>query len=553
MNKFKKLLILPILLGLVACGGNNGNSSSSSVVSTPSISMPAPSVSTPTPSIPVVEEWTVYFMYNYDGNTNEFSHSYIKDGEKAAAPYQRPTREGYRFSNWYKDAACTELFDFANEVITAETYIYAGWIEIQDPSKGFDITWTRTSGILYQSVNDEQLPTHVDVYVSVSFTITVLATHEGAPIVRANGTQLLPVDGVYTIKSISSRTTVTVTGISLKEVIDPSESVIVPDAFYLTLNGEIIGEMTNNNTTMEGVIAEYVISHEFAENDVVTIVDKDGREYKNWENGGEFVANAPVIVTTPGEYTFYLKVYESRISIWIEKPLDPSFEYITVYFSNPNNWSTVYCYAWVGAGDAYMGQWPGKQMEKDPSTGYYYMDNIVKGENIIFNNGSGSQTADLKVPTNGANLFNGNSWTNLDGSITPDNPGTNPNPTPSEPTGEYYKIYFTLPEGWDPVAKNPRIHYWGSENTEALGLFTLGAQSNMTLESGNTYYIEIDTSVIIDGMIIIIDQGTEVKQSYDVTTGLPTVAGEYEIIVDWGHWEPNSYDVWCFFAEIYSK
>lgn len=549
MNKtLRKILILPLLLGMIACNGNGNDSSSSSskVPSTPTTT--TSSVSSQTPSTPTQEEWTIYFLYNYEGSKGEFTHSYVLDGEKATAPYQSPTRPEHRFTDWYKDAECTELFDFENEVITANTNLYAGWKYVEDPSKGFDIKWTRTNGVLYQSADEGTLPTHVDAYTKVSFTITVLETHEGAPIVRANDTQLIPTDGVYSL-TVGTKTTITVEGIKLKEVIDPNETVTVPDEFLLTLNGEIIATLQKNTSTMEGVIAEYFITHEFATDDVVTIVDKNGREYKNWENGGEFVANAPVIVTTPGEYTFYLKVYESRISIWIEKPLDPSFEYMTVYFSNPSNWSTVYCYAWVGAGDAYMGQWPGKQMQKDSVTGYYYMENIVIGENIIFNNGSGAQTADLKVPTNGANLFNGNSWTNLDGSTTP-NP--DPTPKPSEPTGEYYRIYFTLPDWSDNPVSNPRIHYWGSENTESLGLFEHSAQSNMTLESGSTYYIEIDSSVTLEGMIIIMNQGAEVKQSFDVTTGLPTTAGNYEITVDWGHWEQNDYGVWCFFAEIFS-
>lgn len=536
-NIFKKLLILPLLLGIVACNGNGG--------STPT----TPSVSTGDEH---KDEWVVYFLHNYEGSAGEYTHFYIKDGDKVSAPYQRPTREGYRFTNWYKDAACTEVFDFDNEVVTSNVNIYAGWKEVEDPSKGFDITWTRTNGVLYQSTTEENLPTHVDAYTKVSFTITILNTHEGAPIVKANNEQLMPVDGVYSL-TVNTRTNITVSGIVLKEVIDPNETITVPTEFFLTLNGEIIETLVKNETTMEGVIAEYSITHEFAVDDVVTIVDKNGREFKNWENGGEFVANAPVIVTVPGEYTFYLKVYESRISIWIEKPLDPSFEYMTVYFTNPSNWSSVYCYAWVGAGDAYMGQWPGKQMQKDDQTGYYYMENIVIGENIIFNNGSGSKTKDLKVPTNGACLFNGTTWVNKDGS-TPENPNPTPTPGPVDPTGEYYTFYFTLPSGWSPAATNPRIHYWGTVNTENVNLFELGAESNMTHLEGGTYYLQIDTSVVIDGMIIILDQGSEVKQSIDITTGLPTTAGEYEIVVDWNaNWQENSSGVWCFYAELYVK
>ena len=115
MNKtFRKILILPLLLGMIACNGNGNDSSSSSskVPSTPTTT--TSSVSSQTPSTPTKEEWTIYFLYNYEGSKGEFTHSYVLDGEKATAPYQSPTRPEHRFTDWYKDAECTELFDFEN-------------------------------------------------------------------------------------------------------------------------------------------------------------------------------------------------------------------------------------------------------------------------------------------------------------------------------------------------------------------------------------------------------------------------------------------------------
>ena len=73
----------------------------------------------------------------------------------------------------------------------------------------------------------------------------------------------------------------------------------------------------------------------------------------------------------------------------------------------------------------------------------------------------------------------------------------------------------------------------------------------MTQKSGATYYIDLSADISFDGMIIIFDQGNDVKQSYNITGDLPTEGGNYEIIVDdWGRWEPNENNVWCFFARI---
>ena len=45
---------------------------------------------------------------------------------KAAKP-EDPTRTGYSFGGWYKDAECTSVWDFANDTVTADTTLYAKW------------------------------------------------------------------------------------------------------------------------------------------------------------------------------------------------------------------------------------------------------------------------------------------------------------------------------------------------------------------------------------------------------------------------------------------
>lgn len=43
-----------------------------------------------------------------------------------------PTAFGYHFVGWYKDAACTDKWDFANDKVTADTTIYAKWNSVDD-------------------------------------------------------------------------------------------------------------------------------------------------------------------------------------------------------------------------------------------------------------------------------------------------------------------------------------------------------------------------------------------------------------------------------------
>ncbi len=42
-------------------------------------------------------------------------------------PPAAPTRTGYTFENWYREAACANLWDFAAETISSDTVIYANW------------------------------------------------------------------------------------------------------------------------------------------------------------------------------------------------------------------------------------------------------------------------------------------------------------------------------------------------------------------------------------------------------------------------------------------
>lgn len=49
-----------------------------------------------------------------------------------AAPAD-PERSGYTFAGWYKDAACTQAWDFAKDVVTADMTLYAKWTKNESP------------------------------------------------------------------------------------------------------------------------------------------------------------------------------------------------------------------------------------------------------------------------------------------------------------------------------------------------------------------------------------------------------------------------------------
>lgn len=90
------------------------------------------------------------------------------------------------------------------------------------------------------------------------------------------------------------------------------------------------------------------------------------------------------------------------------KSCDATTTVVKVYVDNTANWANVYCYAW--ATDPYVA-WPGEAMEKGEDGLYFYV--VPKScVNIIFSNGEGTQSADLKTPTTNAVVYNnaGKTW-----------------------------------------------------------------------------------------------------------------------------------------------
>ena len=91
-------------------------------------------------------------------------------------------------------------------------------------------------------------------------------------------------------------------------------------------------------------------------------------------------------------------------------PVDPDPETGNyIYYQNTNNWSTVYAYYWSDS-NTKMTTWPGEKMTS-VGNGVYRIEVPSDATYIIFNNGNGTQTGDLKLV--GMNkIYNNGSWSN---------------------------------------------------------------------------------------------------------------------------------------------
>lgn len=72
--------------------------------------------------------YTVNFDLGIASDDNApISSQAIQVGNLVTEPAPQPTKDGFTFTGWYRDASCTQKWDFANDKVTGNTTLYAGW------------------------------------------------------------------------------------------------------------------------------------------------------------------------------------------------------------------------------------------------------------------------------------------------------------------------------------------------------------------------------------------------------------------------------------------
>ena len=93
----------------------------------------------------IKKAWTVTFM---DGST-QYDQAVVADGQTVAVP-TAPAKEGYTFTGWYTDEACTTVYDF-NTPVEDDLTLYAGWQENEEPIAKWTVTFM-SNGTTYKTV-----------------------------------------------------------------------------------------------------------------------------------------------------------------------------------------------------------------------------------------------------------------------------------------------------------------------------------------------------------------------------------------------------------------
>ena len=95
--------------------------------------------------------------FNTDSDGSFVPTQVVEDGQSPTTP-SAPTRDGFQFDGWYKDAERTVPFDFTADVITGDTTIYAKWTEVEDGKNTVIFNVNGGSATDSQQVDDGQLP-----------------------------------------------------------------------------------------------------------------------------------------------------------------------------------------------------------------------------------------------------------------------------------------------------------------------------------------------------------------------------------------------------------
>jgi len=148
---------------------------------------------------------------------------------------------------------------------------------------------------------------------------------------------------------------------------------------------------------------------------------------------------------------------------------EPEVNMVTTYFINSTKWTTVNAYYWMDGGASIS--WPGVAMTKTGDTVHGFDVYSIEVDSnaynrIIFNNGSGSQTADLELKADKYYYLGDTTWYDDLASV----PNPDPLATDCFIAGEF--------NGWSTVNNQFKLRVEG----ETIGYVTLELEANKTYE-----------------------------------------------------------------------
>jgi uncharacterized repeat protein (TIGR02543 family) len=93
-------------------------------------------VDTVTANITLYAKWTAVVRFDANNGSNAPPDQTVTGGLPMAAPSAVPTRTGWSFAGWHKEAAAVNRWNFATDIVTGDMTLYAKWEIV--PATGID-------------------------------------------------------------------------------------------------------------------------------------------------------------------------------------------------------------------------------------------------------------------------------------------------------------------------------------------------------------------------------------------------------------------------------
>ena len=298
-------------------------------------------------------KWTLQIIqytvtFDSQGGSNVTSVK-VEPDAKISQP-SNPTREGYSFDGWYKEAACTNVWNFANDAVTGNMTLYAKWIKLQANIFASEL---KASAVSAENDVDLSYTLNAD---AASVTITV---SNGDEFLITNAADLTK--GKHTVKrrlvaptaagdytwSVTAVGIVgsTNTGSTSVKFTDDTETLMhyyssrggiamdknMDSEFFgrLYISESLAGTTSNTGgrTTQEGV---YILNA--ALQDVTGQGNVSYNGGQDWQlNGAGGADMSPYRISVAPDGRVFLPKYWSNPGLWIMNPANPSDNFTSAF------------------------------------------------------------------------------------------------------------------------------------------------------------------------------------------------------------------------------
>lgn len=318
----------------------------------------------------------------------------VKHGNSVTFTAVPADGSGYVFDGWYSDKACSSNKLSSEESYTvssvnADKNIYAKFVLKTFNVEAYAYSYSDVTELSEQSAygnvkSGNESGTHLKLIVKYGkdFSFTSVSN------------DYCDFENWYSDKncetSVSSYKTTSISGKGEKNVTYYAK-------FKIKTKKITVHSVKNNTTDTSTVNINHTNTTDiinYGETATISAEPGANSEFKGWftdeactKKVGDNYLNLNLSVTvnndTPTDY--YAKFEKKKT--------------ITVHIKNyPSDWSKVFAYMWV---DSNNNKWPGKEMTKNTATNEYETEIELSDKyiNIIFNNGNGSQSPDLDIPS----------------------------------------------------------------------------------------------------------------------------------------------------------